>query len=83
MSPPASAVSLPSVSPSTPRLWQRRRADSPRLSQLSNAYAALAAELTKKEIRSIGGYSLGRVIGEGALAKPCVFVRASSLTGDL
>ncbi|KPV73252.1 uncharacterized protein RHOBADRAFT_2369, partial [Rhodotorula graminis WP1] len=32
---------------------------------LSAAYAALAVELTKHEIRSIGGYSLGRVIGEG------------------
>ncbi|BGP03667.1 hypothetical protein NBRC10513v2_007402 [Rhodotorula toruloides] len=41
----------------------------PPTSPLSNAYAALATELTKKEIRSIGGYSLGRVIGEGTFGK--------------
>ncbi|GAA6026059.1 hypothetical protein JCM8202_002946 [Rhodotorula sphaerocarpa] len=37
--------------------------------ELSNAYSALAAELTKTEIRSIGGYSLGRIIGEGTFGK--------------
>ena len=35
--------------------------------QLANAYSALATELTKTEIRTIGGYSLGRLIGEGPL----------------
>ncbi|GJN94518.1 hypothetical protein Rhopal_007601-T1 [Rhodotorula paludigena] len=40
-----------------------------RTNELSSAYAALAAELTKTEIRSIGGYSLGRVIGEGTFGK--------------
>ncbi|ORY76243.1 hypothetical protein BCR35DRAFT_305889 [Leucosporidium creatinivorum] len=33
---------------------------------LSSAYASLANELTRKELRSIGGYSLGRTIGQGA-----------------
>lgn len=33
--------------------------------QLANAYSALAAELTSTEIKNLGGYSLGRVIGEG------------------
>lgn len=33
--------------------------------QLSSAYASLANELTRKELRSIGGYSLGRTIGTG------------------
>ncbi|BGP35556.1 hypothetical protein JCM10296v2_007397 [Rhodotorula toruloides] len=47
--------------------------------ELSNAYAALATELTKKEIRSIGGYSLGRVIGEGTFGK--VRLGAHRLTG--
>ncbi|GAA6057153.1 hypothetical protein JCM3770_003989, partial [Rhodotorula araucariae] len=37
--------------------------------ELSAAYAALAVELTKTEIRHIGGYSLGRVIGEGTFGK--------------
>ncbi|BGP43647.1 hypothetical protein JCM10449v2_007692 [Rhodotorula kratochvilovae] len=37
--------------------------------ELSAAYAALAVELTKTEIRSIGGYSLGRIIGEGTFGK--------------
>jgi len=35
--------------------------------QLTTAYNQLAIELTKKEIKSIGGYTLGRVIGEGTL----------------
>lgn len=33
---------------------------------LSSAYASLAAELTRTEIRAVGGYTLGRVIGKGA-----------------
>ncbi|GAA5961624.1 hypothetical protein JCM21900_002829 [Sporobolomyces salmonicolor] len=37
--------------------------------QLSSAYSALASELTRTEIRSLGGYSLGRVIGEGTFGK--------------
>lgn len=36
-----------------------------RAAELSSAYANLAIELTKKEIKTIGGYSLGRVIGQG------------------
>ncbi|GAA5917168.1 hypothetical protein JCM5296_005588 [Sporobolomyces johnsonii] len=39
------------------------------MQQLSSAYSALAAELTRTEIRSLGGYSLGRVIGEGTFGK--------------
>ncbi|GAA5985564.1 hypothetical protein JCM10908_007024 [Rhodotorula pacifica] len=37
--------------------------------QLANAYSALATELTRTEIRTIGGYSLGRIIGEGTFGK--------------
>ncbi|GAA5897892.1 hypothetical protein JCM6882_005106 [Rhodosporidiobolus microsporus] len=37
--------------------------------ELANAYSALAAELTRTEIKSLGGYSLGRVIGEGSFGK--------------
>lgn len=33
--------------------------------ELSSAYSALAAELTKTEIKSVGGYTLGKIIGEG------------------
>ncbi|BGP27813.1 serine/threonine protein kinase [Rhodotorula toruloides] len=47
----------------------RRNGSYAKQQELSNAYAALATELTKKEIRSIGGYSLGRVIGEGTFGK--------------
>ncbi|SCZ98161.1 BZ3500_MvSof-1268-A1-R1_Chr3-3g06624 [Microbotryum saponariae] len=36
---------------------------------LSQAYSSLAAELTQKELKSIGGYTLGRVIGEGSFGK--------------
>ncbi|SCV74499.1 BQ2448_8140 [Microbotryum intermedium] len=37
--------------------------------ELSQAYSSLAAELTRKELKSIGGYTLGRVIGEGSFGK--------------
>jgi len=33
--------------------------------ELSSAYSALAAELTKTEIKSVGGYTLGKIIGQG------------------
>lgn len=37
--------------------------------QLTSAYNNLAVELTKTEIKSIGGYTLGRVIGQGELSR--------------
>ncbi|GAA5929887.1 uncharacterized protein JCM15063_004655 [Sporobolomyces koalae] len=37
--------------------------------ELSTAYNALAAELTRTEIKSVGGYTLGRVIGQGTFGK--------------
>ncbi|KDE02753.1 CAMK/CAMKL/MARK protein kinase [Microbotryum lychnidis-dioicae p1A1 Lamole] len=37
--------------------------------ELSQAYSSLAAELTQKELKSVGGYTLGRVIGEGSFGK--------------
>ncbi|GAA5830100.1 hypothetical protein JCM11251_006877 [Rhodosporidiobolus azoricus] len=37
--------------------------------KLASAYSALAAELTRTEIKNLGGYSLGRVIGEGSFGK--------------
>lgn len=36
-------------------------------SQLGNAYQDLAKELSSEKLKVIGGYTLGRVIGEGAL----------------
>ncbi|GAA6043697.1 hypothetical protein JCM8097_007484 [Rhodosporidiobolus ruineniae] len=36
---------------------------------MASAYSALAAELTRTEIKNLGGYSLGRVIGEGSFGK--------------
>lgn len=33
--------------------------------QLGNAYQELAKELSSEKLKSIGGYTLGRVIGEG------------------
>lgn len=42
---------------------------SPR-AQLSSAYASLASELTSTECKQVGGYTLGRVIGEGPSALP-------------
>ncbi|KAL8291782.1 hypothetical protein RQP46_002040 [Phenoliferia psychrophenolica] len=45
---------------------------------LTSAYASLAAELTRKEIKSVGGYTLGRVIGEGAFGK--VYIGIHRLT---
>ncbi|GAA6060438.1 hypothetical protein JCM10212_000031 [Sporobolomyces blumeae] len=39
------------------------------MKQLASAYSALAAELTRTEIKSVGGYTLGRIIGEGTFGK--------------
>ncbi|TNY17265.1 kinase-like domain-containing protein, partial [Rhodotorula diobovata] len=50
-------------------LHSRNNTARARQHELSAAYAALAVELTKHEIRHIGGYSLGRVIGEGTFGK--------------
>lgn len=33
--------------------------------QLGNAYQELAKELSSEKLKTIGGYTLGRVIGEG------------------
>ena len=34
--------------------------------QLGNAYQELAKELSSERLKVVGGYTLGRVIGEGA-----------------
>ncbi|GAA5872198.1 hypothetical protein JCM16303_001010 [Sporobolomyces ruberrimus] len=46
-----------------------RAAGIARQQELSSAYSALAAELTKTEVKSVGGYTLGRVIGQGTFGK--------------
>lgn len=33
--------------------------------KLANAYSSLAAELASNQIKVVGGYTLGKVIGEG------------------
>ena len=35
--------------------------------QLGNAYQELAKELSSEKLKVVGGYTLGRVIGEGVL----------------
>ncbi|KAM0751665.1 Pkinase-domain-containing protein [Meredithblackwellia eburnea MCA 4105] len=40
-----------------------------RKAELTTAYASLAAELTRKELKSVGGYTIGRVIGKGSFGK--------------
>jgi hypothetical protein len=36
-----------------------------RAGQLSNAYQELGRELASTQIKSVGNYTLGRIIGEG------------------
>ncbi|GAA5951592.1 hypothetical protein JCM3765_005979 [Sporobolomyces pararoseus] len=48
---------------------QGRAAGIAKQQELSSAYSALAAELTKTEIKSVGGYTLGRIIGQGTFGK--------------
>lgn len=44
-----------------------RRNDEISPAQLGNAYQELAKELSSEKLKVIGGYTLGRVIGEGAV----------------
>jgi hypothetical protein len=37
--------------------------------QLTTAYQELAKELSSAQIKTVGNYTLGRVIGEGAYAR--------------
>lgn len=39
--------------------------------QLANAYQNLARELASDQIKVVGGYTLGKVIGEGATSRRC------------